>query len=286
MKFAFAGIGFGGPAGVLIVTGFAPAPAEVLASDTPRAGRDGSIVGSDYLGASTWAFDLFTNRADFAGALTAAAALESAWKDPAIRLTPNRTVPLSYEIAGRWRRVYGRPGQFLGPVGDVRDLQGAGAITCDFRVTDPLHYDDEETTVVLTVVPATTGGLQAPLAAPLSTVRSSAPRAGQVVNAGDAATPLKVVFHGPVTDPWVRSSGGLEVGLTGSLAYDQAITVDPLAGTVTRQDGSPAAGLLTRKTRLTGTLLQPGPTELTFGGTDPTGTATATLSWRNAYTSI
>jgi len=43
---------------------------------------------------------------------------------------------------------------------------------------------------------------------------------------------------------------------------------------------------LTRKTRMSTTRLQPGTTVLSFGGTDPTGTATATLSWRNAYTSI
>lgn len=286
MMFRFGGVEFGGNTGALLVTGFNPGPAENRADDKPAPGRDGVIAGQDFLGGATWAFDLSTNRDDLGGARATAAALEAAWKDPAIRLNATAKVPLSYEMDGAWRRVYGRPGQIQGMGADVLASLGVGRLTADFRVLDPLHYEEEETAVVLTIVPATTGGLEAPLAAPLSTVRSSAPRAGQVVNGGDAATPLKVVFHGPVTDPWVRSTAGLEVGLTGSLAYDQSITVDPLAGTVTRQDGSPAAGLLTRKTRLTGTMLQPGPTELTFGGTDPTGTATATLAWRNAYTSI
>jgi hypothetical protein len=182
--------------------------------------------------------------------------------------------------------VYGRPRRYSGIVPDFIAESGIGHIVCDFQVNDRRHYDDAETSVALTIVPATTGGLEAPLAAPLSTVRSSAPRAGIVANLGDSDTPVKVVFKGPVTNPWVRSSAGLEVGLTGTLAYDQTVTVDSHSGLVTRQDGSPAAGLLTRKTRLSTTWLQPGTTELTFGGVDPTGTATATLSWRNAYTSI
>lgn len=286
MRFAFNGVEFGGRDGALLVTGFTPGPAETRPGDQPAPGRDGTIPVQDFLGSATWAFDISTNREDLTGARASGAALEAAWKDPAVRLDSTVKVPLSYELDGSWRRVYGRPGQFAGVGGDLLATLGAGRIVADFRVLDPLHYDEDETATVLTIVPATTGGLQAPLAAPLSTVRSSAPRAGMVNNGGDAATPLKVTFHGPVADPWVRSADGMEIGLTGSLAYDQTVTVDPLAGTVTRQDGSPAAGLLTRKTRLTGTLLQPGPTELSFGGTDPTGTAKATLSWRNAHTSL
>jgi hypothetical protein len=217
--------------------------------------------------------------------LAANAALESAWRDPA-RLRAGVSVPLSYLTAGRWRRVYGRPGRYSGVTPDFLAVGGLGRIVCDFRVTDPLHYDDAESSVVLTIVPGTTGGLEAPLASPLSTVRSSAPRAGVVTNTGDAPTPLKVTFHGPVTNPWVRSSAGMEVALTGTLAYDQTVTVDARSGAVTRADGSPAGGMLTRKTRIPETVLQPGVTEFTFGGSDLTGTATATLAWRNAFNSI
>lgn len=286
MKFRFRGVDFGGRSGSLIVSGFTPGAKEIRGSDRPRPNRDGTSVGRTFLGSATWAFDLSTNEHDLAGALAAAGALQSAWEDPAMRLAPLVLVPLQYELDGRWRRVYGRPDAFTGPKGDVLAKQGVGKVICDFKVHDPTFYDDTEDTVTLTIVPASTGGLVAPLIAPLTTVGSGAPRAGFVTNTGDAPTPLKVTFHGPVIDPWVRSPEGWEVGLTGSLAYDESITVDPLAGTVTRQDGAPANGRLTRKTRLSGTLLPPGVTELTFGGTDLTGTATAKLAWRNAYTSI
>lgn len=286
MMFRFGGVEFGGKSGPLLVTGFDAGAAERRAEDYPNQGRDGVTPTEEYLGAATWAFDISTNREDLAGTRESAAALGAVWLSPVTRPKGTAKVPLSYELDGRWRRVYGRAGKYAGPAADVLATLGVGRIVADFRVLDPLHYDDDETAVILTIVPATTGGLMTPFIFPLSTVRSSAPRVGQVVNSGNAPTPLKVRFNGPISNPWVRSSDGLEIGLNGSLAYDQHVTIDPLAGTVTRENGAPAAGLLTRKTRLSGALLPAGATELTFGGTDSTGTATATLCWRNAHTSI
>lgn len=285
MRFRFGGVEFGGQ-DTLWMTGFDPGAVDVRSEDQARPQRDGDMVGRDFLGGTTWRLDMTTDQQDLTSALAVAAALEAAWKNPAVRLNPLVKVPLSYQVDGRWRRVYGRPDRYQGFAETLATLQGVGHVTCDFRVTDPLTYDDEASTVTLTIVPASTGGLEAPLVAPLSTVRSSAPRAGLVVNRGDAPTPLGVTFYGPVTDPWVRAAAGWEVALIGSLAYDQAVMVDPMGGTVTRQDGAPAAGLLTRRTRLSGTALAPGTNELTFGGTDSTGTARAVLSWRNAYYSI
>lgn len=273
----------GGP---LHVKAFTPGAPGLVVGDAQRSQQDGVITGRDWLTSAVWSFTIDTKAGNEAGSVAADASLHKEWNNPAVRTNPNTTVPLSYQMAGRWRRVYGRPDKYAGVSGDTKTILGLGRIVCDFRVTDANHYDDAESSVVLTIVPATTGGLTAPLAAPLSTVKSSAPRAGLVTNAGDAATALKVTFHGPVTNPWVRSTAGMEVALNGTLAYDQTVTIDPLAGTVTYNNGTSAAGLLTRKTRMSTTLLQPGVTSLTFGGTDPTGTATATLAWRNAYTSI
>lgn len=284
MKFRFDGLNFGDGSN-LLVTGFEPGPAEIRGGDVDRSQRDGTIAGRDFLGKRTWGISISTIEDDIAGALDAERQLSSKWTAEKFRLNPFVTYPLSYEIGGRWRRVYGRPDRYAGLTGDVLAMQGAGKIDCDFRVLDPLYYDEVETRLTLTIVPASTGGLKAPLVGPLSTVRSSAPRAGLVSNAGDQPTPLTVVFRGPVVDPWVRAAAGWEIALKGTIPYDQTVTVDARAGTVLR--GSiPVAGMLTRKSRLSTARLPVGSSELTFGGSDLTGTASVELRWRNAYSSI
>lgn len=286
MRFRFGDVEFGGLGSSLIVSGFDPGSMQVRSQDEDAALRDGVLPGKDFFGGATWRFDLVTNGASMADALAVDAALSRAWKDAEVRLTPLATVPLSYEVGGRWRRVYGRPDAYIGLNGDVRAAQGGGRITADFRVLDPRHYSDEERSTRLSIVPASTGGLRSPLVAPLSTTRSSAPRAGLVSNDGDYATALAVTFHGPVSDPWVRSARGWEAGLIGALAYDQSVTLDGRTGTVLRQDGAPVPGMVSRATRMSRLTLPPGGSELTFGGTDPTGTAYVDLTWRHAYSSI
>ncbi|WP_181282178.1 phage distal tail protein [Arthrobacter woluwensis] len=210
--------------------------------------------------------------------------LAAAWR-PRERLLPGTAVPLRYYTAGRWRRVYGRPNRFSPPSPNFIVKAGRGHVVCDFRVLDPRFFDDVEQQVSLGIVPATTGGLMAPLVAPLSTVRSSAPRAGLLHNRGSAETPCTVRFLGPVSYPLVKSALGWEIGLSATLAYDEEVVVDPIAGTVLR-NGVPAPGILSRSSRIQMAALQPGLNEITFTGTDPTGTAAAVLSWRNAYTSL
>lgn len=286
MIFRLGGVEFGGQFGNIIVEDFDPGAASLRRNDVERPLRDGSIPGRTLLGDRTWAFNMATNRKNLTEALETAAALEAEWVSEEVRLNPTVKVPLSYNLDNRWRRVYGRPDRFAGPRGDVRAKRGVGIIIADFTVMDPLYYDDEETSVRLTIVPPSIGGLTAPLTAPLTGTGSGVPRAGFVNNTGNAPTPLKVTFNGPVTNPWVRSADGWEISLTSTLAYDVSVTVDPLEGTVLRNDGAPVAGMLSRATRLSRSRLPAGQSELTFGGIDPTGTATADLAWRNASTSI
>lgn len=286
MIFRFGGVEFGGQFGSIIVQNFDPGSFEVRSNDVERPQRDGTIPGRDYLGSAVWAFDLATNRKTLTEAIQTAAALESQWKNPTVRLRPNVTAPLSYNLDGRWRRVYGRPDRFAGMKGDVRARRGVGILTADFRVLDPVFYDEDEDNVRLTIIPPSTGGLTAPLTAPLTGTGSGTPRAGFVSNTGDASTPLKATFNGPITDPWVRSADGWEIGLNGTLAYDVSVTVNPQEGSVIRSDGASVAGMLTHATRLSQAKLPPGQSELTFGGLDSTGTATVDLAWRNASTSL
>ncbi|WP_461634953.1 phage tail family protein [Glutamicibacter soli] len=284
MRFRFDGVEFGDTL-PLFVTEFDPGPADLQHGDTPQSQRDGVIPGRDFIGGRNWAFSISSNRQELASALAEDERLASRWHDPKHRLNPLLKVPLSYELGGRWRRVYGRPDRYAGMKGDVLAVQGRGRIECDFRVMDSRYFDESETVLVLPIVPASTGGLMAPLVGPLSTVRSSTPRAGYVKNAGTAATPLKVVFKGPITDPYVHAAAGWEIALKGTILPGQSVTVDSFAGTVLR-GSAPVGGMLTRKTRLSSAVLPVGISDLTFGGVDPTGTAVVELRWRNAYYSI
>lgn len=284
MRFRFDGVDFGDRL-PLFVTDFDQGTTEYRTNDTERSQGDGLIAGRDFLGGRTWGFSVSTNMRNLPDASTLESRLAAAWHNPKHRSKSLALVPLSYEMGGRWRRVYGRPSRYAGIRGDIQAVQGHGRIECDFRIHDPRYFDDWETVLRLPIVPASTGGLMAPLVAPLSTVRSSTPRAGLVVNTGTAATPLKVVFRGPVTNPYVRAAAGWEVALNGSLAVGQSVTVDAFNGTVLRGSAS-VAGMLTRKTRLSTAVLPVGNSDLTFGGVDPTGTALVELRWRNAYYSI
>lgn len=281
----FGGVEFGDQLALLINT-FDPSGPELRSNDHAKPFGDGALAGRDYLGSGTWTFELSTNVRDEVGALAKAGALISAWRDPKVRLRPNVTVPLSYQVAGRWRRVYGRPAQITDPVSDVHAKLGVAKLVASFRVLDPNFYDDQLTTVNLTSVPKMFGGLVTPVVTPLTTTGSSGKRAGLVDNLGDMDSPLIATFHGPARNPKVVAAAGWEIGFIGTLAYDQSVAIDARAGTAIRNDGTSMAGALTRATQLSKAVIPAGSSELTFTAIDETGTASVDLSWFNAYSSI
>lgn len=270
----------------LFITDFEPGETEIIMADTNIPMGDGTMVGRDFLGGKTWGFTLATNQNDIESARRAAGALGASWADRTLRLTPGAVRPLSYRIGDEWRRVYGRPGRWADFKPDVRAVQGLGVVACDFRVTDPRHFAEDESVVTLTTVPESVGGLRFPARAPFRFNSRGGARVGLVDNQGDAATPLTVTFHGPCRDPKVVAAAGWEIGLVGSLAYDVSVTVDALAKTVTRSDGAEVPGMLTRATVLSRAELPVGQSDITFTCVDETATAKAVLSYRHAYTTL
>lgn len=281
----FMGVEFG-DGHSLAITEFDPSAPELRTNDHYKPFGDGAIVGRDYFGPGVWTFTLSTVVDDEVSALVVAGVLTSAWRDPAVRLRPNVMVPLSYFMAGRWRRVYGRPGQITDADSGTHAKQGAAKQVASFRVLDPNFYDDHPTSVKLTTIPKMFGGLITPVVTPVTTSAASGKRAGLVDNLGDVAAPLTVTFHGPARNPKVVAAAGWEVGITGTLAYDQSVTIDARAGTATRSDGASVAGSLTRATQLSKAVIPAGPSELTFTAIDDTGTAAVDLSWHHSYSSI
>src|SRR5699024_9555493 len=166
-------------------------------------------------------------------ALDAASEMGELWRSKKWR-EPGVTGRLHYSVGSRERYVVGRPRRFTPPTGDLHSQLGRADFMCDFQLIDPRSFgagEDNTGETVLTLVPESTGGLIAPLVTPLTTTRRGGERAGVIRNPGDAPTPITVTFYGPVANPKLYGDGW-EIGLTGSLAYDEKITVDALGKSV------------------------------------------------------
>lgn len=237
-------------------------------------GRDSDIP-------QVWTLGLRTDAETEDEAQSKVAAFARAWRPPALQ-SAGATVALRYKYLGRWRRVYGRPRGMSVPSTGPLAWAGKAELVADFELADALHYDDALQAVALESVPPSSGGIVAPLVAPISTTRAGDTAYRFITVGGDAPTPLRVTFTGPITNPWVTVSG-VRVALTGSVAYDQAVTVDARTRTVLRQDGASAAGMLGRRTRMDRLRLPPGTHEIRYGGT---GQATVTVAWRNAWRTL
>lgn len=270
----------------LTIADYAPPMTEVDPIRTPNLGRDGVHAGSDYLRSSAWDFSLSVTEAGTAGVLGRAGLLERAWKDKAVRSAGATPLEYSTDHGASWHRVYGRPLRYTGPKADFMAAQGYGAVEIQFEQTDPLHYSSTTTSTTITAAPAVIGGWSFPLSFPLSTAATGAERAGRVTNAGDKPTPVQVTFHGPCSNPVVTTSHGYEVGYRGTLAWDQHVTLDPMAGSVLLNGTVPVPGRLTVRSILSDLVAPAGNSDWFYRATDPTGTSRAVLEWRSAFTSM
>lgn len=286
-QYELGGVRFGGYSSDLIVSKADHGAADVRTQDNPNPVGDGDLFGRDTLSGPTWAFDLVTNTKDHAAALAVAEDFARVWRSG--RDKPGAVVPLRYFTAGRLRRVYGRPRRYAGPAPDLATRQGRAKITADFKCANDLHYeDDQRSSPVLTLLTNTSGGFVLPGVLPIETL-SGGERQGVIDDVGgEAPTPFEVTIKGPIRAPWAAGPGWRLELPNVVLAYDQSVTAAtyPWALTVKRNDGTNLAGGLSVRSRLANAVMRPGPGEFTFGGVDPTNTATCTIRWRPAYYSL
>lgn len=265
----------------VVVTEFDPGVFDVRDQDTNSPVGSSRLFGRDYVTAPEWTFSLGVNRSDAAGALATLDALVSGWRLPSAGAPGGESV-LRYTVGGRTRRVYGRA-RFNRSAPERRLQQGYVEAAGQFACSDALHYDDELRSVSVSLLPGVSGSHPLPAGLPF-TFAPGGPRSGiiQAVG-GDAPAPVVVTFQGPVVGPSAMVGGHLVAfpGLT--LAFDQSVTVDTRAMTVTRQDGASLAGALSRHTYLPDVRLSPGQSEVVFSGSDLTGTSRCTVSWRPAH---
>ena len=269
---------------------------ELRTNDIPRPGEDGLMTSRDYVGGDLYTFEMgvltdvnnlvlapgspaeaYAMNLDYLGVL------KGWWRDPLWRSTARSMAMLRTCQAGRTSRCYGRPRRYDEVTGFLTRV-GYSTVVCDFQLIDNRFYSDEEYSTEIGLAQPPDGGLVAPLVAPLTTTPESRTE-GVATITGNTPTWLVVEFHGPVTNPSI-SIGDLTIGLTGTLAYDEVITVDPRpwARTALRNtDGASFAGLLSRETpAMKNMLIAPGTYGLLYRGLDPSGSSTARIRWRNA----
>ena len=217
----------------------------------------------------------------------AAAEFANAWATAQAR-KPGEDSVLEIGVHGRTLRAYGRPRDLDIDDTDIFSQRHAEG-TAIFDRSDMFFYGDPDNggggQVTLSITPPQAQGLVFPVVFPWGTFKGGE-RQGVVVNAGLRPTQdVTITINGTVSNP-VVSGDGWEIQLNTSLAYDRSVTINARNRTVTRDDGVSLAGTLTRKSRLDQIVVPPGSSEFFFRGTSVDGSATATIRWGSAHTSL
>jgi hypothetical protein len=184
--------------------------------------------------------------------------------------------------------VYGRPRRFTST---PTHLARSGRIeaVADFALAETGSYADVAQSVPVGVGRAqlTGVGVTSPVTSPVIAGQAGQPQQKTITVGGTRPTWLSLLVSGPIYDPYVivgqvsfQFRGGLTAGetlLVSGVPWDQGLF---------RQDGSSASTMLDPTARLANLRVAPGSYPVTFGGIDSSGTATAAVSWRDAFQSI
>lgn len=286
-QFEVGGVAFGLDCPVrLKADGWNPGPAATRTQDVELPGSDGVRMGKDLKGGATWAFSLYTNGADEDEAWESLSYLADVWDDESIRLESEAVVPLRYRVAGRTRRVYGRPRRWTPTINNT-SMGGRIDIEADFGLVSHLIFDDSGKSERISINPPLEldAGLEVPFEPPFDTSAGAAERESTITIGGRVSTPITVTFEGPVLNPSVRV-GGWTAQVLDYVFDDDPVTIDgrPWVRSATRRSGG-AVRVSPRVTRISKMWLPPGTHEVVFTGDDLSGTAAVVISWHDAYRS-
>lgn len=268
------------------IRSFDPGTQKIDTSDLDNPVYDTTYAGFDLHRGPTWTFEFIVEGKTEAEVLDNLAKLQKEWRSPGYpgyTKTPGQNAWLIYIYAGRKRTVYGRPRRLA--VADIStSQQGFVSVLADFQLMDPLHYSSSwvETGTLLSV-PPTTYGLQEHLEEYLTT-EPGGTRQGTLSVETDAPAPFRIRVQGPGTDPSVTISGR-RYSFDTTLSASQYIELDSLAGTV-RINGKNAIYAMTTPTPIKRIRLNPGNHEISFRIDDPTLSAKAVYSYRQAFYSF
>jgi len=254
--------------------------------DQPNPIGDGTTMGRDLIEPQTWNFKLFTDEDDEEGALDALDELATIWRGDSVRGTAGKVMPLRYQLAGRIRRVYGRPRRWAAPLTNNL-LNGYVDIVSDFKCVSELYFDDIEQSAMFDTTSAEpSGGFEVPFEAPIAVnIGDTKPQKRTVKIGGRVKTPISIDFHGPSVDASLEIAGQT-YRLRGTLGINDVVTLDgrPWVMAATK-DGRAAGQLVHPQTRLSRLQLPQGSHEGIYRAIDDTGASYATVRWHDAHVS-
>lgn len=209
----------------------------------------------------------------------------AAWRADAIRNIPGAYAQLANTERGVL--VYGRP-RAIAPKHSIL-RRGYLDFQFDFETNSPDFYSTTEKSVNLTVEPPSLGGFSSPLVNPIVTTVSDDDIA-ETINAGDLPAWPVIEFHGPGASQSVELFDGVdllwEIGISRALKVGEVLIVDTRPwqrGAVVNDQ--PANGLL-RGSQLEMCKIPVGTFDIRYRVTDVSGTAFATVKWRDTYASL
>lgn len=279
------GVAFGIGLGVSCdASGFDPGSNDWLIQDQDDPFSGATRMGRDVRTGSTFTWSLHVNTTAEDEALDALDALADAWAPEG--LGSAEVMVLRYRVAGRSRRVYGRPRRFA-YTPDNRILGGMIPVTADFKRVDPLFYDDSPESITLGLAYASAGGFIFPVTFPVMTLPGGF-HPGEAYVSGRRRTWPIIRLDGPLTAPQVQTADWtLDMpNLTLNEGHYVEIDTRPWKRTIMLDGTSSIPGAVSVKTRLRDLSLAPGHQSFGFRGISGTGTGSATISWYPAYPSL
>jgi hypothetical protein len=273
----------------LNVTAFDLGTGAVRHQDQPGGLSDTNVFGRDLRTPPSWTWSLFTDETDPAAALEQLDVLAQVW-DNDVRLTSGDVVALRYTVAGRTRRVYGRPRRWTPQPDQLQ--RGKAHITCDFQLSEyETYYDDTEQAIpTIPIAPTQITGtyFTFPLVFPLVMATAPVVYTEQAVVVGTQRTWLTPRMTGPVANPWVQI-GTQRYALQGSIPAGQTVRLSGRpweAGIYNETTGTWGGLTLDPRSRLSQLRLPPGTYPITYSGLDATGSSVCSVRWNPAYRAL
>lgn len=265
--------------------GFKPGGPDWYTEDSENPINGATQFGRDHLLGPSWQWDLHVNRDQVGNALKSLGELATAWRAQQIRDEVGAVLCIRYQLAGRTRRIYGRPRRFE-YTPDNRILNGYMDVPADFKCADANTYDDAWSSVLMALEVTPTGGLVFPTVFP-QTSQPGGSRDSVAVVDGDTETYPIIRFDGPISTPSIESADWA-ISLDMTLGDGEYVEVDtrPWVNTVLLNGSQSVAGALGKRQWLSNVRMAPGSHDFVFRGSAASAGATCEVRWRSAWNSI